>query len=206
VQGVDASEAQVRAARRRLARHVRAGRARFDLGDALKLPYPARSFDSAFVCWLLEHVREPVGILKEIRRKLKPGSTIVCNEVLNASFYVAPWSPATQRYWSAFNDHQWELQGDPHVGAKLANYLLAAGYRDVESEVRVHHYDNRTRAKRARFLAYWCELLLSGAPALVKAKRVTPALVRKMAAELRHLQADPDAVFFYAWIQARARA
>lgn len=206
VQGVDASAAQVRTARRRLARQIRAGRVRFDQGDALHLPYADSAFDSAFVCWLLEHVQEPVGILREIRRTLQPRSVIVCNEVMNASFFIDPYSPATLQYWFAFNDHQWSLKGDPFVGSKLANYLLAAGFQDVKTEIKVHHYDNRTPKRRAEFIAYWSELLLSGAPGLIAARKVTAKIVREMTAELKRLQDDPDAVFFYAWLQARARA
>ena len=66
----------------------------------------------------------------------------------------------------AFNDYQLELGGDPFVGAKLGNLLQAVGYRDIATEVRPIHLDNRAPGERAEFLAYWTELLLSGAPGL----------------------------------------
>jgi SAM-dependent methyltransferase len=206
IQGVDASSEQIKAARARLKKSIQEKRANFDVGDALHLKYKDDSFDGAFVCWFLEHVQEPVGILQEIRRVLKPGSLIYCNEVLNATLYLNPYSPATLQYWFAFNDHQWTIRGDPFVGGKLANYLLAAGYQNIETEAKVAFYDNRSPKRRAQFIAYWSELLVSGAPGLLKAGRVTPALVKEMQAELARLQDDPDAVFFYSWIQAHARA
>ena len=62
---------------------------------------------------------------------LRPGSPVVCNEVQNASFFLSPYSPETLAYWTAFNDHQLELGGDPFVGAKLGSLLQRVGCRDV---------------------------------------------------------------------------
>jgi hypothetical protein len=154
----------------------------------------------------LEHVPEPIEILKEVRRTLKSSGTIFCNEVLNSSFYVHPYSPATLQYWFAFNDHQWNLKGDPFVGAKLANYLLEAGFQNVQTRAAVHHYDNRAPKKRAQFIDEWTRLLLSGAPALIQAGRVDESIVRAMTDELSRLKEDPNAVFFYSWIQASGQA
>lgn len=206
VHGVDAQQAQIDRARRHLRPQLKAGRVSLDVGDALKLPFADNSFDGGFICWLLEHVQNPVAILAELKRVLKTGGVIYLSEVLNATFYVHPYSPATQQYWFAFNDHQWNLGGDPFVGAKLANYLLAAGYQDISLNVAVHHYDNRSPKRRAQFIEYWTSLLLSGAPGLLAAKRVTAEVVREMTAELERLKNDPDAVFFYSWVRGRAEA
>lgn len=206
IQGIDASPEQIARAKERLAPAIQAGKAAFDLGDALKLPYKDNSFDGAFVCWFLEHVQNPVEILEEVRRTLKPGSVIYCTEVLNATFYVHPYSPATLQYWFAFNDHQWNLHGDPFVGAKLGNYLLASGFQSITTDVQFHHYDNRSPKRRALFIEFWTSLLLSGAPGLIQAGRVTQELVDEMTRELERLKGDPDAVFFYAWLQAKAQA
>jgi ubiquinone/menaquinone biosynthesis C-methylase UbiE len=204
IQGIDASEKQIAQARKRLAGATRNGHVKFDIGDALNLPYPDNSFDGAFVCWFLEHVQKQVEILEETRRVLRSGSVIYCNEPLHATFFLHPYSPATLQYWFAFYDHQWNLKGDPFAGGKLANFLLKAGYQNVSTEVKTLHYDNRAPKKRAEAIEYWTNLLLSGAPSLLKAGKITRKLVQEMTAELGHLKSDPDAVFFYSWVQARA--
>jgi SAM-dependent methyltransferase len=170
----------------------------------LNLELQDASFDAAYVCWFLEHVQEPVGILKEVRRTLKPGSVIYCTEVMNSSFFVHPYSPATLRYWFAFNDHQWLMKGDPFVGAKLGNYLLASGFQNIQTTIKVHHYDNRSVKLRAEFIEYWTSLLLSGAPGLMESGKVEKETVEEMKRELARIKDAPDAVFFYAWVQARA--
>jgi len=206
IQCVDASKDQVTRAREALKIPIKQGRVKVDQADALHLPYRDNSFDGAFICWLLEHVQNPVGILAEAKRVLKSGGVIYCNEVFNATFYVHPYSPATLKFWFEFNDYQWSLKGDPFVGGKLANYLMAAGFQNVTTKVLTHQYDNRSPKKRAAFIDYWTELLLSGAPSLLKAGRVTPAIVREMTEEAETLKSAPDAVIFYSWIHARAEA
>ena len=206
IQGIDSSEPQIQRARQHLAHEIKEGRAELQVGDALHLPYPDSSFDGAFICWFLEHVQEPVGILREVLRVLNAAGKVHCNEVLNATFYVHPYSPATLQYWFAFNDHQWTLKGDPFVGAKLANYLLAAGFQNVQTRPAVLHYDNRAPKQRARFIEYWTSLLLSGAKGLIDAGKVTDEIVQEMTRELNLLKSDPDAVIFYTYIKATAQA
>jgi ubiquinone/menaquinone biosynthesis C-methylase UbiE len=206
VQGLDSSEAQISVAKKHHAKAIEEGRAKFQLGNATELPFSGNSFDGAFLCWVLEHVENPVGVLKEVLRVLKANGVIYCSEVMNATFFVHPYSPATLQYWFAFNDHQWSLKGDPFVGAKLANYLIEAGFQNVSTRVRVHHYDNRAPKMRADFIEYWTKLLLSGAPSLLVAGKVTQELVDEMKKELAYLKSDKDAVFFYSWVQAFAEA
>ena len=136
------SPAQVACAEQRLSTSIRDGRVKLKVADARALPFAENTFDGAFACWFLEHVDKPVEILREIGRVLVPGGAVYCNEVLNSSFFLHPYSPATQQYWFQFNDHQWTLKGDPFVGAKLGNHLFAAGFQTVTTQVKHVHYDN----------------------------------------------------------------
>lgn len=206
VTGIDMSEENLGRARENLA-GVSWAEGRYDLrvADARRLEDKAGSFDGAFLCWILEHVPDPQQILSEVRRVLSPGSPIVVTEVQNASFFIDPYSPHTMAYWLAFNDHQLELGGDPFVGAKLGNMLLAVGYQDITTKVRNIHLDNRAPGERAEFLAFWTGLLMSGAPGLQEAGKVSEETVEGMKEELSRVAHDPNAVFFYSFVQARAR-
>ncbi|MDW8478852.1 MAG: methyltransferase domain-containing protein [Xanthomonadales bacterium] len=206
VTGIDRSERQLAAARE----HLEAlpwcrGRYQLRQADAADLPFEARSFDGAFLCWILEHVPRPASVLAECRRVLAPGSPIFVTEVLNASFFLDPYSPNLVQYWTAFNDFQYESGGDPFIGAKLGNLLLATGYRQVITRVKSFHLDNREPQRRKAMIAFWEELLLSAADQLLAHGRVTEAVVEGMKRELHQVQADPNAVFFFAFIQAEAR-
>lgn len=204
ITGIDASDAQIKRATKHLTAAIKTGHVKLSKADALAMPFADDTFDGAFITWFLEHVADPVGILKEVHRSMKHGGVIFCNEVLNNSFFVHPYSPATQQYWFAFNDHQWNLKGDPYVGAKLGNYLQEAGFGEIETTFSYWHLDNRQPKLRGRFFDYWSDLLLSGAPELEKAGKVTHAIVAEMASELQKLKEDPNAAFFLGFMKAKA--
>ena len=205
--GIDMSPRQLEAAASHLA-SVPWATSRYQLKqmDAGAMQFRARSFDAAFLCWVLEHVPNPSLVLSEVRRVLKPGGVVYITEVMNASFFLDPYSPHLLQYWMAFNDYQLECAGDPFVGAKLGNLLLALGYDDIRTELKTWHLDNRYPDKRQEIIEYWAELLLSAADQLIAANKVTPALVDAMKTELGSVQNNPNAVFLYSFVQASARA
>jgi ubiquinone/menaquinone biosynthesis C-methylase UbiE len=205
VTGVDLSETQLATARENLARTPWCSdRYTLQQADAGELPFEARSFDSAFLCWVLEHVPSPARVLSEVRRVLAPGSPVYITEVMNASFLLDPYSPHIWRYWMAFNDFQYDHGGDPFVGAKLGNLLLAGGFRDVHTEIKTIHLDNREPARRKTMIAFWEQLLLSAADQLLQAGSVDEETVEVMRREFRLVQNDPNPVLFYSFVQGRA--
>lgn len=206
ITGIDQSETNLAQARRHLEKLPWAhGRYEFVHADAGNMQFEADRFDSAFLCWILEHVADPMLVLSETRRVLRPGSPIVVTEVQNATFFVEPYSPQTLNYWMAFNDYQLEIGGDPFVGAKLGNLLQAVGFRDITTDVKSIHLDNRWPGERAEFIAYWTDLLLSSAPGLIESGKVAAGTVEAMKQELQDVAHNPNAVFFYAFIQATAQ-
>lgn len=206
VTGIDAAKPNLARAKEHLRRQPwAAGRYELQLADATQLDFGLDSFDAAFLCWVLEHVGDPMRVLSEVRRVLRPGSPVVVTEVQNMTFFIDPYSPQTVAYWLAFNDHQLELGGDPFVGAKLGNLMQAVGFQDVTTAVRTIFLDNRSPGERAEMLAFWTDLLLSGAEGLLRAGKVSEAVVTGMRAELQQVAHDPNAVFYYSFIQATAR-
>ncbi|SIQ61551.1 class I SAM-dependent methyltransferase [Solilutibacter tolerans] len=202
---VDLNAQQLQAARSNLgAMPWLADRYSLHQADATDLPFEPRSFDSAFLCWVLEHVPSPARVLSEVRRVLALGSPVYVTEVMNASFLLDPYSPNVWRYWMAFNDFQIDSGGDPFVGAKLGNLLLAGGFHDVTTDIKTFYFDNRNPAQRKQMIAFWEELLLSAAEQLLAADKVTDEVVEGVRREMRQVQNDPNAVFFYSFVQARA--
>ena len=162
------------------------------------------SFDGAFLCWVLEHVKNPEDILKEVKRVVKPGGSVYITEVMNASFFVEPYSPNTLKYWMAFNDYQYEHSGDPFVGYKLGNLLNQCGFRDIETNVKTWHLDNRRPGERKEIVEYWTELLLSASDQLIASGHVSEDIVDGMKGEMELVSKDPNAVFFDIFMQAKA--
>lgn len=204
VSGVDVSQEQIARARATFEKRPDGARARFEIGDGVTLPFPGSSHDGAFVCWVLEHVREPVTILREIRRVLRPGATIHLNEVFNRLFYTGPVYEATGLYWSAYNRFQEELGGDPFVGARLGQYLSEAGFSQIRLRPYVEHWDSRAPRERGEKARYWTNLMLSGAPQLLESGKVTREDVLRMQQEMSRVESAPDGMLFLGWMKASA--
>jgi ubiquinone/menaquinone biosynthesis C-methylase UbiE len=88
VQGIDPSEEQLAFARTRLA----SGAAEFRRGDAMKLPFPADSFDAAVMALVLVFVPAPAKGLAEMIRVVRPGGTVATYmwDMLGGGFPLDP--------------------------------------------------------------------------------------------------------------------
>jgi ubiquinone/menaquinone biosynthesis C-methylase UbiE len=206
--GVDVSASQLARARDHFRERPEfAGRCRFEQMDAAAMCFgPGDQFDGAFFCWVLEHVPDPVAVLVQTRKVLRPGAPVFITEVMNQSFFLSPSSPAIQRYWDLLNARQVRVGGDPAVGARLGNFLAGAGYSGVRTGVHLFHWDRREPEKRTAMIEYWTDLLLSAAPGLLASGEASAELVRELREEIARVKADPEAIFFYTFVQAWAHA
>lgn len=203
---IDASEAQLETCRKHLSTLPYA-QGRFEVlkMDATSLNFEANSYDGAFLCWVLEHIPQPIRVLNEVHRVVRPDGRVYVTEVMNHSFFLDPYSPNVWKYWMAFNDYQFDTGGDPFVGAKLGHFLTKAGFRRVETYIKTELLDNRMPHLRAQSLAERKELLLSAADQLVKSNYISQQLVDACLAELDAVMVNPDAVIMDSFMQAHAR-
>ncbi len=205
ITGIDMSEPQLKACAENLKR-AQIGEGRFAARkmDAQAMDFEGGSFDGAFLCWVLEHVPDPARVLSEVRRVLKPGARVYLTEVMNSTFFLDPYSPNVWKYWMRFNDFQYDQAGDPFIGAKLGNMLMAAGFRRVQTEVKTFHLDNREPERRRQIIEYWRNLMLSASEQLTKAGYVTATDVDAVKSEMLAIEKNPNAVFYYSFMQAIA--
>lgn len=206
IEAVDRSPEQVEGARRRFAGRKAASRVRFSVGDAAALPFPSRSFDGAFVCWLLEHVPAPLAALKELRRVLKPGAVVHGIEVMNSSLVLSPEAPAIRKVWDLLNARQRKLGGDPDVGPAVPNLLKAAGFRSIEAAPYPRFHDQRDRPGFVEMMRYWERLMGSALPELRAAGLADAVLLRRMRGEFARLRRAKDGLSYYSPIKWSARA
>lgn len=204
VTGIDLSAEQVRKAGDYLAtRPEFSGRYSFLQADARELSMlEKRQFDSAFFCWVLEHVSEAVRILEQTRRVLAPGGKIFVTEVFNASLRIEPEMPSLTSYWEKYNALQSSLGGDPHVGVKLGLLLQRAGFHKIEVWPKTFLYDARWPEARKRMLNYWLQLILSGREQLLSRGLTTEAELDNLAAAFREAAEREETIFYYSFFQA----
>lgn len=165
-----------------------------------------KTYDAAFICWVLEHIPQPVRVLKSMYPFLKKGAIVSITEVFNKTFYTYPNDTAVMEYWEVYNKYQEEIGGDPHIGAKLGDLLLEAGYRDIQLRSGGFHLDSRNQEEKRAVFDYWKNLMSSGAPLLLEEKLITKKQLVAMQSGMDKLRDLPHSIFYYRFIQATAFA
>ncbi|MGY6520795.1 MAG: class I SAM-dependent methyltransferase [Mongoliitalea sp.] len=176
---------------------------RFIQQDAQHLDLP-QQYDGAFICWVLEHVDDPLKVLTSMKPFLKEGAIVSITEVFNASFYTYPLIPAVMHYWKVYNEFQLSLGGNPHIGAQLGNLLAKAEYQKIQLRADGFHLDQRNFSQKVQVFEYWKNLMSSGAPVLIDAGVINPTDVLAMQEGLDVLKSMEDSIFYYSFIQASA--
>jgi len=72
----------------------------FQVADLFDLPFEDESFDHIFVCFVLEHLQDPVSALKSLKRVLKTGGSITVIEGDHGSCYFYPESEEAVKAWN----------------------------------------------------------------------------------------------------------
>lgn len=164
------------------------------------------SYDGAFLCWVLEHIPNPIEVLHSMKPFLKPGAMVSITEVFNKTFYTYPYRAEVMDYWETYNQYQVEIGGDPQVGARLGEMLREAGYSHISLRSGGFHLDGREPEEKKTVFEYWKNLMSSGAPLLVQEGKVTESQVKAMQTAIDELKEMADSVFYYRFIQATAFA
>jgi SAM-dependent methyltransferase len=137
---VDRSAESVAAARRRVA-DAGLTNVSFDVADIFSLPFETASFDHVFVCFVLEHLAQPVDALRRLLALLRPGGTMTVIEGDHGSTFFHPDDPAA----TAAIECQVELQrragGDSLIGRRVYPLMVDAGLAEVRVSPRVVYVD-----------------------------------------------------------------
>jgi SAM-dependent methyltransferase len=116
-------------------------RATFRQADIYRLPFAPTLFDHVFVCFLLEHLPDPVEALKKLGDVLKPGGSITVIEGDHGSAFFYPESPAAQAVIRCLIDLQDRMGGNALIGRQLWHLLNEAGFSGVTVSPRTVYAD-----------------------------------------------------------------
>lgn len=127
VVGIDSAAAQIEQASHGAA----AAHARFQLADAMQLPFPTASFDIAASALVLNFIPDAARALAEMRRVTRPGG-IVAGYVWEFGMELSPSGPL-RRAMRAFGAAVPAIPGTGHSGADaLRSLFVGAGLQAVE--------------------------------------------------------------------------
>jgi SAM-dependent methyltransferase len=113
----------------------------FQQADIFDLPFEDDLFDHAFVCFVLEHLSNPVQALECIKRVLKPGGTITVIEGDHDSAYFYPDSQAAREAIQCLVTLQAQCGGNSLIGRQVFPLLAKAGFSNVRVSPRMVYVD-----------------------------------------------------------------
>jgi SAM-dependent methyltransferase len=132
VVGVEREARQVAEAARQAQTAGEAGLVEFRLGDATSLPLTPEelgSFDVAHARFLLEHVGDPLAVVKEMVAAVRTGGRLVLMDDDHELLRLWPDCPEAERVWSIYWRSYTSRGHDPLIGRRLAELLQKAGAR-----------------------------------------------------------------------------
>jgi ubiquinone/menaquinone biosynthesis C-methylase UbiE len=201
VTGVDVSSDSLKTARK-LAEEQACANVSFDQHHLRSLPYEDGSFDAVFVHAVLQHVDEPVRILRELFRVMRPGGVIGLADADFDGSLMWPNDPLLERSTAITSEIR--QQGDTRIGRRLRGLLAEAGFADAVglAQAGVEGDANITALNGAFWANYYQqEPLIAYAVALRLTTREEMAAISEA---WRHWGNDPGAFAARFWCQAVA--
>jgi SAM-dependent methyltransferase len=177
----------------------------FQQGDIFALPFQAASFDHVFVCFVLEHLAQPVEALAALRTLLKPGGSLTLIEGDHGSAYFHPRSEAADAAIACQVELQRAAGGNALIGREVYPLLIAAGLESVGVSARTVYVDGSRPELIEGFTRRTFTAMIEGVrePA-VAAGLIGPERFDQGVRDL-YRTAEPDGVFCYTFFKGVGR-
>jgi ubiquinone/menaquinone biosynthesis C-methylase UbiE len=114
---------------------------KFQVADIFNLSFEDESYDHIFVCFVLEHLEEPIKALNCLKRVLKKGGTITVIEGDHGSTYFYPESKEAMKTIQCQVDIQAMMKGNSLIGRQIYPLMKSAGFNNIEVSPKTIYVD-----------------------------------------------------------------
>ena len=129
VVGLDMSDEMVEASSA-LAADEGVANVSFEVGSAYELPFDDRAFDVVYAHQVLQHLADPVAVLRDFRRVLRPGGLVAVRDSDYATMVHAPVERAIEQWRGIVQEVAAANGGEANAGRYLPGWVRAAGFTD----------------------------------------------------------------------------
>jgi len=201
ITSIDISEDSLKRAQERI-RKERITNVTFHQGDIYHLLFKPESFDHIFVCFVLEHVADPMLALKQLLPLLKKGGTITVIEGDHGSTFFHPENADARRAIDCLVELQRQGGGNALIGRQLFPLVTGAGFSNVHVSPRMVYVDSSRPALVEGFTRLTFTAMVDGVAEDVRKHGLMTkdAWERGIAALYR--TAEDDGVFCYTFFKA----
>lgn len=113
----------------------------FKQANIFDLPFNDESYEHVFVCFVLEHLSNPVEALQKLKRLVKKGGTITVIEGDHGSTFFHPDSEYARKGIQCLIDLQAASGGNSLIGRQLYPLMVEAGFDGVKVSPRFVYAD-----------------------------------------------------------------
>ncbi len=134
--GIERSTDQIAEAERMAREAGESGLVEFRAGDALAFPLADgewRSFDIVHARFILEHVPDPLAVVRQMARAARPGGRLILEDDDHDVLRLWPEPPGFVPVWQAYMSVYEAHGNDSIVGRRLVELLHAAGVRPARN-------------------------------------------------------------------------
>lgn len=178
--------------------------ASFLTADIFSLPFEDESFDHVFVCFVLEHLRDPGLALQSLKRVLKQGGSITVIEGDHGSTFFYPQNEDAQKAIACQVRLQQSMGGNPQIGREVYPLLRNAGFRRIRVKPKMVYAEGRNKGLAEGFTRKTFTAMIEG----VREQAVSQGLIDPDSFErgIRGLTraAEEDGVFCYTFFKGVA--
>jgi len=173
-------------------------------GDIFNPPFEPATFDHVFVCFVLEHLTNPVRALQSLKKMIKSGGTITVIEGDHGSVCFHPESPEARRAIDCQITLQAEAGGNALIGRELYPLLIKAGFGNCRVSPRMVYVDSSRPELVEGFTRNTFTAMIEGVREKALATGIIdPESFDKGIRDL-HRTAETDGVFCYTFFKATA--
>jgi SAM-dependent methyltransferase len=167
----------------------------FAVGDVYALDIADATYDVVHAHQVLQHLPDPVGALREMKRVCKPGGVVAARDGDYAAFRWYPDAPAIDDWLTLYERIARHNGGEPDAGRFLLAWAHAAGFSDVAAGASVWCF--ATPDDRAWWGGLWADRMTDSAIArqAVDEGFATRAELDAIAQGWRTWAAHPDGWF-----------
>jgi SAM-dependent methyltransferase len=167
----------------------------FEVGDALHLPFADGAFDVVHAHQVLQHLRDPVGALTEMRRLVRPGGMVAARDGDYSAMVWSPPDPLLDRWREIYLAVTRHNGAEADAGRRLLHWAREAGFQEIAFST--SNWTFATPADRGWWSELWAERTISSAfgQQAVEYGIAPAAELEEIAAGWRAWGALVDAVF-----------
>ncbi len=174
----------------------------FIQADILNTNFHDASFDHVFVCFVLEHLDDPVYALTEFKRILKPGGSITLIEGDHGSCFWHPETRESLDVWNSLIVAQQALGHDPLIGRKLYPLLQAADFNIQTVEPRWVYTDaSDLKLADGVLNKIIIPMINSAKVQVLNSAIVSTSTWNKGLKDMENTARPPEGTFFYTWFK-----